>query len=398
VKSTQPTQNNFSYDKAVGSYFTDPVNERTDAWINIGQTLLYLSAGNKSTFRHNINPTFMPTTSAMDLQSNNFSLAYNFSDENIVCTGKTPFDRVYAPTSNQPHVQITSENAVWFDNEIKGDTSSIQPGGIGNIIIEGSSQNCNSAETFTVPNLTAGATVNWTVYASSGVVSYSISGNSITLTKTGNGQVNLSATIITACGNFNLPSKNINVGALILGMPSFTNSDNQSPYWCSNNSSGNSFTIETNDLSASYEVKILTYPSLNLYASYDNIYPGNDIYSNVPPGYYIFQIRAIGACGTSDWVETEVESLDCSMNNYRTGNFNIYPNPANNELNLEFQYYGNTREIKVLNDKGDVLISSQTKKGEKTSKLNTKDLKNGTYYLHLTDEKKTIKKQIIIAH
>ncbi|MFD2731567.1 T9SS type A sorting domain-containing protein, partial [Pedobacter alpinus] len=129
-----------------------------------------------------------------------------------------------------------------------------------------------------------------------------------------------------------------------------------------------------------------------------SVFPGDDIFGNFPPGYYIFQIRAIGACGTSDWVETEVESLDCSMNNYRTGNFNIYPNPANNELNLEFQNYSNTREIKILNDKGDILISSQTKKGEKTLKLNTKDLKNGTYYLHITDGKETIKKQIIIAH
>ncbi|MFC5282454.1 S8 family serine peptidase [Pedobacter alpinus] len=269
-------------------------------------------------------------------------------------------------------------------------------GNADNYTIQGSNLICNTSETYTIQNLPAGATFNWTANLPSGIVSSSTSGNSITLTKVGNGQITLTATVTTACGNINLTPKIIGVGAPILGMPNFTNLDNQNPYWCSNNT-GNSFTIETNDLSATYEARLLAYPSLNLYATNNNAYPGNDVFGYVPAGYYVFQVRAISACGTSDWVETEVESLDCSWN-YRSSNYNIYPNPANNELNIEFQNYNNARDIQLLNNKGDILISSQIKKGDKKSVLSTKEIPNGTYYLHINEGKETVKKQIIIKH
>jgi hypothetical protein len=62
--------------------------------------------------------SFVPTLSAVDFRGGT-PWSYNFENENLVCSGKTPFNQVYAPLNNQAHATVNSESAVWFANEIK---------------------------------------------------------------------------------------------------------------------------------------------------------------------------------------------------------------------------------------------------------------------------------------
>ncbi|MFD2731421.1 pre-peptidase C-terminal domain-containing protein, partial [Pedobacter alpinus] len=258
VNSVIAPSNSSGYDTAPGgTYDTQEILQQEGTGI-IGSESAHTIAGKIlnvftggvfnviSTFYSVIpNHSFINTKSALAFIGLNQDLSENVSVRNLVCTGETPFNSYFGSfNENRKHVGLWQDAVNWVTEEINGNP---QPPSVNDnsFQIQGSSQICNSSETYGIASLPTGATVNWTVNPSSGVVSSSISGNSITLTKTGNGQVNLSATIVTMCGNFNLPSRTINVGAPSLGMPSFTNSDNQSPYWCSNNSSGNSFTIET---------------------------------------------------------------------------------------------------------------------------------------------------------
>lgn len=390
IKNTAPTINNFSYDKAIGSNFTDPVDERTDAWINVGQTLLYLFAGNESTFRHNINPTFIPTTSAIDLQTSTFSLAYDFSNENIVCSGRTPFDRVYAPTSNQPHVQITSENAEWFDNEIKQQNITPQPGLIvnSNSQISGPVQFCTS-ESYSISNKPAGSSVSWSILPTTGIANLTTSGNIATLTKTGDGNVQLIATISGFCGNFTLV-KNIHTTPIITNFR-YTGSN-----------PGNPITGE----SLSFEVDPV--PEAVSYTWYNN----NEFLATTTEPYYstfnwscgdhrIYVQASTSSCGSSDLGGGEYYWGSCT-NSY---SYAIYPNPADDMLTIKPKPIKEDK-IKVrkeitanlYNEKGEKLKTGESINSGETITFDTRNIPNGTYYLHIIEGKETIKKQVIIKH
>ena len=60
---------------------------------------------------------FVPTVSALDLPDGDLFLDLaTLADP----AAASPFDAVYAPTSNQEHVLVTAENAVWFRAEVLG--------------------------------------------------------------------------------------------------------------------------------------------------------------------------------------------------------------------------------------------------------------------------------------
>lgn len=85
-----------------------------------------------------------------------------------------------------------------------------------NISISGTNPLCGGNAVYTVAGLPCNATVTWGVTPSSGIVTYMISGNSITLTKTANatGVVTLTATISGNCSPLST-STQIGVGSII---------------------------------------------------------------------------------------------------------------------------------------------------------------------------------------
>ncbi|HXH99675.1 MAG TPA: T9SS type A sorting domain-containing protein [Sphingobacteriaceae bacterium] len=125
-----------------------------------------------------------------------------------------------------------------------------------------------------------------------------------------------------------------------------------------------------------------------------------------------------GTSTSSFWVECRVTSCGQSYSIHRNGTVNncyyrtsytIYPNPASQELNISFgdtQSQSNKEktgvkkdfEVKIFNDKGKVVRSAKNNSNSNLITLNTSDIENGIYSLHIIDAKEVIKKQIIIQH
>lgn len=54
--------------------------------------------------------------------------------------------------------------------------------------------------------------------------------------------------------------------------------------------------------------------------------------------------------------------------------------------------------LKLYDDKGRVLAAVRSSGKNKETKIDTREIPNGNYFLHITDGRNIIKKQIIIQH
>jgi hypothetical protein len=320
-------------------------------------------------------------------------LKENLSTRNLVTSGETPFQTYYAPNNNEDHVSLTACSAEWIKQEIGGN---YQPPFIGEYKIQGQAQICNTPETYTIPNLPTGTTLTWSIIPTSGVASLSTSGNTATLTKTGTGGVQLSATVNSACGNINLPIYDV-----YAGLPPSPGSTSRS--------------LNPMCPGQIKVVSLLPRAGIDSYLWYTNDsginVSGNGLSGSVEataPGTYQLKIRAINSCGyTESTYFVSVRNYGdsrCSGIMYR---YSVYPNPAGNEVTVayvknekeqETQKFKKEFSMRLYNDKGKEVMFEKNNSEENSFSLNTSKLPEGTYYLNITDYEETIKKQIIIKH
>ena len=262
-----------------------------------------------------------------------------------------------------------------------------------NFFINGSIQLCLQ-ENYTIPNLPAGATVTWSILPTTGRATLTTFGNTATLTKTGDGNVQLLATVNSAaCGNVNLTPLNVYVGVPIISDVLY------SSYQVQVNSIIPLSVLLSNGYFSTRNKFVISKPGYN-----------KTIYSNSPNPYISFSeeglydvaVYAINDCGISD---PYYLFFVCGDEQY----LNIYPNPASSDLTIEYAPIENTstkktsisskqKDIKLLNNKGEIMLFSMMKENELKLTLDTKNIPAGTYFLHITEGKKIIKKQIIIKH
>ncbi|MCW5911410.1 MAG: T9SS type A sorting domain-containing protein [Cyclobacteriaceae bacterium] len=242
-----------------------------------------------------------------------------------------------------------------------------------------------SGETFTLNNVPAGATVTW--LASPGYFqANSGSGTSATLIPAdlaigGPGVVTFT---ITGCGNsVQVQSNNFLVQGLLPGAIYFTNSENDGMYFCSS-SYGNYFEIESGASGTNFEARLLditgqtvlyTSPITTYQAGTPNLwsyYPSSD-------GYYVFEVRGTNECGSTSWVGTEVEYVNCSWL------FSVYPNPTDNYLDIDMSNGIVTEtelyQITLVDYTGTEVLKSSSK--NKKQRIDTSHLKNGQYVLRI---------------
>jgi hypothetical protein len=189
----------------------------------------------------------------------------------------------------------------------------------------------------------------------------------------------LSAIINSACGSINLMPKNI-----FVGIPQVTNivlsKINGSGYWCAN-SRGNYFDIELepglDPNNFTFELQLLNPITSQVYVTY-TVNGGNGTFVLPRPANtnYLLQARIINhSCGSSiNWFGYEMQFSDCS-NYYRVSNHTVYPNPAGNDLNIEYTpiegnssgksvISGSQKDIKLFNNKGEMMLSSMIRENE----------------------------------
>lgn len=252
--------------------------------------------------------------------------------------------------------------------------------------ISGPTQLCTS-ETYTIPNLPSGATVSW---SATGPVSISGSttGTSVNVVSTGNGTGTLNVSVTSSCGN-TIISKSLTAGSPAPGP----------------------ITTEFNAPPGRITALIDAVPAATAYNWYlDGVLEFNttatSVFFNRRPddcgtGYYI-GVEAINSCGTSPQTYVYVAAPDC------TTSYTVFPNPSSSVLIISYKDRNTNAslvkaqkrefEIKLYNNASRLLRSAVNIDKSNKITLETSGIPNGTYYLHITEGKKVIKKQIIIQH
>ncbi len=273
-----------------------------------------------------------------------------------------------------------------------------------NLAIAGPNPLCNSG-VYSITGLPSGINVSWSVTGDLSI-SGSATSTTVTVVKTVAGSGTINATISNACGSASL-STNITTITPEITNISFFNSVNDNFTWCSSDA-GNGFEIHSNlPDPVSYEYQLLNYSSMTVFTSGTAISGPQTPFGFIPSGTYIFQARIVsGPCGTGDWFGTEIEAINClDMGSEMAV---IYPNPGNTVLNVSYRRSAEklskraattgSYRIKLLNNKGQVLREVVNDAAKTATKLDIGNIQNGTYFLHIIDGNKVIKKQVIIRH
>jgi len=266
--------------------------------------------------------------------------------------------------------------------------------------ISGPSQFCISS-TYSISNLPTGSTVTWSA-SPSNIVSISTSNNVATVTKIGNGMINLSATINRTCGSLNLPAKQVSVGTYSAGDFPISGQTNI----CSNTVS----TYSVTGLPGATNYNWVIPP--NALANGWSIVTGQGTpVLTVITGSVTatLKLKVSNNCGES----IAPALLTVNINSCGSFSFVASPNPTSNTLNVSqnsasSQIQANTTNVnggkiskpfsvKLFDQNSKILKSLSSERGDDIA-INTSDIPNGTYFLHIFQNKETIKKQIIIQH
>ncbi|MBC7914345.1 MAG: T9SS type A sorting domain-containing protein [Pyrinomonadaceae bacterium] len=268
--------------------------------------------------------------------------------------------------------------------------------------ISGPDQFCTQRNYF-VSNLPSGSTVSWVANPSSSVSIDNPNSASIYISRISDANVVLTADIITPSGNVTL-TKNIYVGN-----PSITSSMRiEGPQQVSFYGGPYSYSVPDFPDAISYDwyVEVAgwgNYPrtaNINPYATYA------DITFNSPGTHYI-TVKATTPCGEV-WYDYESFEVFVSENNYMMS-FNYYPNPTDNQLTVERSIdekksQDQTKkeykefEVSLLDNKGKKLRSIKSAIEQTQVVVNTTDIPDGVYFLHIKEGEKIEKKQVIIKH
>ncbi len=271
--------------------------------------------------------------------------------------------------------------------------------------INGASSLCTSA-TYSISTLPAGQSVtSWSVQGSSLAVLSARSGPTVTLTKGGNGTVTLVATITNACGETVTKSKTIIIGLLppptTLTGPSSVGNGSLKNYQTTPVAGASSYVWW---LPYPYDtVPIFDYFGQN-WAQLEN---STDTSIQVFTGYSgvsgVVQVMAVNACGRGSAKSISVTHtggaggpmprLSNPIENLET---KIYPNPANNVINLNINSdIASTKVIAFLYD----LLGRKIQEIEvidAVASFNVEDIPNGNYILKLEYNGEVETHQIII--
>lgn len=347
------------------------------------------------------NHCFIPTTSAVDLQVSGSPLTYDFTSEDLACTGKTPFNAVYAPEQNQLHVQVTATNSLWFENEIKGTPAPTQANY--GATIAGPDNMCASAS-YQLASLPNGATASWKVSPTNLFTVSTGTGTMANLQKastSSTGQATITFTISGKCGN-ELISKNITLGS---SNTAFISNPYDLSCYCQiygpETGKTYQFFVDTNvsGVDPSNYLWTIT-PPLDSPEPYPMEYSGSSIYFDAYyPGEYTFELQQYTpGCG---WSVKDTRSF------YFNQGYDMYayayPNPTSDELNVSlsnaFPEDGNktdsSYEVRLLDTQQKEVYSKKTK--EKQLIIPVQKLKSGTYYLQLKSGNRNVVNRILIG-
>lgn len=333
---------------------------------------------------------------------------YNFSTENIVCNGLTPFDAVYVPNGNQKHVAINSENAVWFENEIKGIPR--LPVLDSKASITGSSTICGE-QVYEVINFPIGSTFSWDKSPDLKIVSGQwTKAIKVSPTSTTGNASWIEVTVTDKCGGKYKPVRLAIVKGSSLIPITGTYKTNDGTFNLAFTGIEVPFGTTTVTVSApgvsSFTWRLVegnpsSWRSYNSGRNLEVIFYGSQYQSGS------FEVSASNSCG----------SVKKTVTFYKTPSgstmYAIYPNPASNELSIDLiqlsegdtgnitanKIYPTDKQedefdISLFDMNGTLLKMEKSKKGKLL--LGVGDLENNIYILNIQKGKEISTHQIMI--
>ena len=251
--------------------------------------------------------------------------------------------------------------------------------------ITGSNVFCTSTSGYSIGGTApAGTTIIW---SASGTISISggNTGSSVTVQKTGNGYGTLTASLQSNCGSLVIATKQIYTGLPIF--PTYTTSPNPI---CDNQDALITFNLGPS--------QTITSATGNQGGVQVPLSGGGNTYT-LPADIFGVTLTISNSCGTVT-LSKLIRKASCG------GLMVIYPNPADNQLTVDFNGQqsqslnktssAESKSVKLFNKNGVVLRSVSTKENQITFDISK--IAKGTYYLQVVKSNGIETKQVIIQH
>lgn len=260
--------------------------------------------------------------------------------------------------------------------------------------INGNMLLCSGSSVYTLNNVPCNASVTWSASPASGIISLSPNGNSVTVTKTGNGRVGLVATV-NACNNYSV-STDINVGGPTPpygGIQPVTYYPNycagETYYFELLGATGDANQYQWNSYGPTQSSQYVTYSDRSVPISFPET------------GTYEIVVVGTNSCGSAVIATTFIEVTSCGWV------FSVSPNPSRDNINISPNTQVNAKpnvkatEIQAIEiiDKMGVLKKRQTfGKRLTTVNISVSQLPNGIYTLRIFDGKQWHTHKIVVQH
>lgn len=328
----------------------------------------------------------------------------------MVCTNETPFDSYFADfTQNRDHVELWPAAVEWVKKEIKGE---LQPPMVKSIYTISRPNPLCSAATYNIPVLPAGTKVTWSATGGASIVG-SINSNTVNVERNYNGNTAmLTATLTSGCGKL-VSIKNL---TLIEENAWFTSrTDYYGLYLSIPSQTGFTYQWHLNGVLVSTTNNYrIPYPSCGSGAN--TLFPIQLIVINTCGARRVLNQYYIYDCYPTSGLRF-VYSTDGSGGLRTANNFDYtyYPNPANTQLTVSSSPTAsktndvansetiqtldhNQFEIVLYDEKGKKLTQQKNDTQNKDIEINTQNIPNGIYFLHIFEGKEITIKQIVIQH
>lgn len=260
--------------------------------------------------------------------------------------------------------------------------------------IDGSGSFCSGNPLYSIPNLPCNAAVSWSA-TPSGIVNVDCPNcTSTTLTKVGDGQVTLTATIV-ACGSTITKIKNVNVGLIPLAGQLYTSPYNS--YYLDPNQSSYYICFTQSDISLNFAGAT----NLTAYAysgPYVTSIVGTTIYWAYDSYNYSQTLRVEYDVPCGHVIQVLSFYNTCSGYYYR-----LSPNPSKTEVTVSEveNSFGKTKQRRAITELNIYDGAGNLKKHQKFGKvskasLNISGFKAGVYILEIIDGTFKERQQLII--
>jgi hypothetical protein len=352
-----------------------------------------------------INFTFVPVGSALDVSPYTtpvFSQKYvNGTNQSYPSTSETFIAQETvqnnAALTNNVHIRFTARNSQWLFNEMENLNNNLNCSNecSNPFTIVGDDPVCTTKVFSLSKPVQRGATITWSVTPST-LASVTSTGNQTTLTRLGNGDVTLTATINNGCPNTNATTI-VHVGVPPAPTQMYFNGVGYSNYTqdlCLNRIVNYEILVDPVAGASSYYWSIGAPNAVTL-----NSGQGSDVINATVYGTtgssLTFAVQAVNACGTGYPIQVDGEVCGFGL---ERNSFAASPNPTTGDVQIEALATDKAttiKEIQVTDKFGNIKKTIKLNTSPKKHKINIADLPADVYIIRIYDGKTWVSKKVI---